>query len=184
MAILMSAEAPPIRSDESTAADRGEQLVMLAILKLWSRTKHTKDQEKDRDAIFELWTDDLLDWSPALVVDALEKLGETCEWWPAWSQAVDALPSKSAPLALGYDDPWERIRATSVLEWARRITEQYRGVMTTHVRRTGAADRQKILFQALDLALGKRRDIGLPDGPVWDAVECLRRVPPNEGTWP
>ncbi len=111
MATNVAAKAHSKRP-QGSLSEPADQRLMIAVTKLWLRTRHTADQETQREEIFSLWLKDLSHWSTGQTIPVLTQLAVTEEWWPAWKTVVEQLPAPDK--AISYENPWRPIMATSV----------------------------------------------------------------------
>ena len=159
---------PPSRRPSKSSAAPDDQQLMQALTALWLKTKHTQDQEANREAIFSTWFQDLSRWPIRHVVVVLSHLASTEEWWPAWCAVEQQLPRPAD--AIGYDNPWLRIQSASVRAWAQDVAKAYRD------EHPGAA-KAALIGQATNMALRMGDGIVGPAGlPAWDGQACHKKV--------
>lgn len=158
---------PYSKRPPKSSTEPDESRLMKAITKLWLRTKHTSDQEANREAIFSTWFQDLSQWPIRQTEAVLHQLADDQEWWPAWSTVRAALPAPGNQI--GYDSPWARIKSASVRSWAEGVARAYRD---QHPQ----ADRASLIGQATALVMRDGEgSVAVDGGPVWDGQTCLRR---------
>ncbi len=166
----------PSKQRPRSSNEDDDSRLLKAITRLWLKTKHTADQETQREEIFSLWLTDLSNWPVRQTEAVLNQMASSQEWWPAWTTVVEALPSPTN--AIGYENLWARIRRGSVRDWAKQVASAY---IEDHCRQRGqrldSSDHWRLTNQASHLALGDGvGTIGVECGVLWSGEKCLQAV--------
>ncbi|MGH1478792.1 MAG: hypothetical protein ACRBM6_08730 [Geminicoccales bacterium] len=167
---------PYSKQRPKSSTEPEDERLLKAITRLWLKTKHTADQEAQREAIFSLWLTDLSNWPVRQTEAVLNRIADSEAWWPAFSMVADALPSPTN--AISYDS-----RLAVAEHHLRRLLDQARTIR----RRQYALVPSRIFppvrsghtFSPASNACGfdaRPWALGLSGGPFWSGEQCLQRL--------
>ena len=159
-------EINPHHSASGTSVNLRKALAEMFLV--FRKHRLTEEEQIDEKVRLSIYMKHLTDLSPQLVSLACQRLTTTSKFLPSIAEIREvAAVIESAQNGIGYDNPWEKIRTSSIAEWAKNVARAY----------GGSTDEQwQIGTQATKMALNNGQgEVGLAGSDkFWDGEQCLQ----------